>query len=385
MNRSQPVQTAAAAVQRANALALDVYRTAASTNPGNIAMSPLGIAAAIVAMKAGARGATADELNALVGLPAGGPSGQDAFDAYKDVLAPGSRQGSFTLNLSTRIWAAQGVAIEPAYVPSCARVHCDAPDVVDFKQPEAVARTVNGWIATQTSHKIEQLIDARAIDPKMMLLLGNAVYLKANWMTKFLPERTQQADFFVDPKTAVRVPMMQNGTETMGYASFADCEVVQMQYEDPSGLTMVIALPKPNVGVVALEQKLTGATWDEWMGGLRAHSVDLGLPRFKAESRILLGQTLGKLGVKRAFTGEADFKGLAPTPGIFFSDVLHAATVEVDEVGTVAAAASITAVVMAAPGQTVQPVVVRVDRPFLFAIRDRRSGAILFSGRVAKP
>ena len=108
MNRPQAPQLHAAAVQRANALALDVYRSAAAgKSDSNIAMSPLGIEAAIVAMNAGARGATADEINALVRPPAGaGPAGQDVFDAYADVLAPGSRNGSFTLNLSTRIWAA---------------------------------------------------------------------------------------------------------------------------------------------------------------------------------------------------------------------------------------------------------------------------------------
>ena len=386
MSRTQAPQIHAAAVQRANALALDVYRAAAANKADNIALSPLGIEAAMVAMNAGARGATAEEINALVRAPGGaGPATQDVFDAYTDVLTPGHRNGSYTLELSTRIWAAQMASIEPTYAASCARLHCDAPTTVDFRQADAVARNVNEWIAAKTNHRIEKLIDARAIDPRMLLLLGNAVYFKADWNSKFLPERTEQANFFVDAKTTARVPMMHSATETFGYASFPDCEVVQMMYAQPSNLTMVVVLPKPNVAVAAVEQKLTGATWDEWMAGLRGRQVDLFLPRFKAESHLSLGQTLSTLGMKRAFTGDSDFTGLSKTPGVFFSDVVHGATVEVDEHGTVAAAATITPFVTAAPGERETPVVFRADRPFLFAIRDRRTGALMFLGRVTKP
>ena len=388
MTRPQALQVQpAAAVQRANALALDIYRAAAANKADNLALSPLGIEAAVVAMNAGARGVTAEEMNALVRAPgSAGQASQDAFDAYADVLAPGSRNGSFTLDLSTRIWAQQGVTIDPGYVSSCARLHCEPPAVVDFHQPDAVVRNVNDWIATKTNHRIERLIDQKSIDPRMQLLLGNAVYFKASWMSKFLPARTEQADFFVDEKTTARVPMMHSAIETFGYASFPDCEVVQMQYEQPSNLTFVVVLPKQSVGLAALEQKLTRATWDDWMGGLRAHPVDLYLPRFKAQSRLSLGQVLTSLGMKHAFTADADFTGLVQKPGVFFSDMFHGASVEIDEQGTVAAAATITAFVMAAPGaQQEKPVVFRADRPFVYAIRDRRNGALMFVGHVTKP
>lgn len=373
-------------MERANALALDIYRAAAVGKADNLAMSPLGIEAAMVAMAVGAKGATADELNALVKTAA--PATQDVFDAYTDVLAPGSRNGSYSLELATRIWAAQGSAIEPSYTNACTRLRCDAPALVDFHQPDLVAKNVNEWIAGKTKHKIERLVDKNAVDPKTQLILGNAVYFKANWNSKLQPARTEQADFFVDDKTKAktRVPMMHSAVELNGYATFPDCEVLQLQYEQPSNLTFVVVLPKAGVGLASVEQKLTRATWDEWMNGLRGRQVEMYLPRFKAQSQLMLGQALSSLGMKRAFTGDADFTGLVQKPGVFFSDMLHGATVEIDEQGTVAAAATVTAFVMAAPGgEQEKPVVFRADRPFMYAIRDRRNGAIMFMGHVTKP
>jgi len=174
-----------------------------------------------------------------------------------------------------------------------------------------------------------------------------------------------------------------NRTGRLAYGESDVAQVAELPYGG-GGMSMVVVLPRAHDGLAALETALTAERLDEWISVLRERRVALSFPRFRVERGFSLKDALSSLGMRLAFD-DADFSGMAPEGGVFISDVLHKAFVDVDESGTEAAAA--TAVIM---GRSMMeepetPVTFRADHPFLFLIRDRTTGSILFIGRVADP
>ncbi|MGD0094042.1 MAG: serpin family protein, partial [Planctomycetota bacterium] len=268
-------------------------------------------------------------------------------------------------------------------------------DRLDFAgDPEGARKTINAWVEKETQEKIKELLKAGMIDAGTKLVLVNAIYFKGNWASQFKKEDTRAGPFTVcakDNPQAVDLPLMHR---TGQYPYFVDDAVQALALPYQGGnLAMVVLLPAApdgaGLGALAgalenLEQKLTPENLAAWLGHLRPQEVQVTLPLFKVTGEYKLNEALIALGMADAFSpANADFTGILPRPDdLYISLVAHKAYVDVNEEGTEAAAA--TAVVMK-PRGLAHRTEFRADRSFLFLIRDTKSGAILFLGRVLNP
>ena len=265
-------------------------------------------------------------------------------------------------------------------------------ELLDFvKGADAGRATINRWVEEQTKDKIRDLIPPRALTADTRLVLVNALYLRAPWADEFSKQATQPEPFLVKGHDSVDVPTMSR-LSGCGYAVHPGFKVITRPY-DGQALQFVIFLPDDPKGLAAVEKALTPKLLQE-AAHLELQEVILHLPKFRLEPPTLpLGEKLQALGLKTAFDipqHSANFDRMAPRKPddyLYISAVLHKTFLALDEQGTEAAAA--TAVVMmramSARVDKPKPLEVKIDRPFLFAIQHRPSGACLFLGRLTDP
>ncbi len=398
------------AAESTNAIGLDLFRAVGATKPGeNLVLSPYSIESALALAYAGADGDTRAEMARVLRLPADDASLQDGFAGLRralDQVAENSQRiiAARTVLAGTRLdpieWAAANRLFgqhDYAFRPTCLALMSEGFEAplqpVDFRaDPEAARATINGWVEEQTRQRIRNLI-SEPLDRTTRLVLVNALHLKAPWDVPFGKTLTVPRPFRFPTGGPRDVPTMHR-TSSVGYAAEEDLTVVTLDYLG-NELQCVIILPAEGQSVETAAALLTPAHFERW-SKLRETSwrnVALALPKFKFESpSISLSGSLVALGMRQAFdlpSGSANFDRIAPrTPFeyLMISEVYHQTFVALDEEGTEAAAA--TAVVMAVPVSAFIPepaVDVRVDRPFLFAIQHRASGACLFVGRITDP
>jgi serpin B len=203
----------------------------------------------------------------------------------------------------------------------------------------------------------------------------NAIYFKGEWAVPFRERSTKPADFHVDGGEAAQVPTMHRTGEML---LFHDEQLQALQLPYAGGeLAMLVLLPRQQDGLAELEAQLTLDRLDAIVQGLAEQQVELALPRFRMETQFELSETLQAMGMRQAFGRSADLTGIATAEDLYVKAVVHKAFVEVNEEGTEAAAATAVGV-----GVTSMPPSMIVDRPFLFVIRERLSGTILFLGQV---
>jgi serpin B len=175
-----------------------------------------------------------------------------------------------------------------------------------------------------------------------------------------------------------------NQTSHFGYIETPTAQILEMRYAG-TGIAFDVLLPKTATGLPGLEKSLTLESLTGWLGNLTSRNVQVSLPKFRAESQFSLRAALSAMGMPIAFTTKADFSGIDPQRGLAISEVVHKAFVDVSEQGTEAAAATAIGVHATAMRMPEQPVIFRADHPFLFLIRDTRSGVVLFIGRLMNP
>jgi serpin B len=301
-----------------------------------------------------------------------------AFAALERHLAADPEARGYSLHVANSLWGHLDFPFLDSYI-GFVDEHFGAPlTLVDFVRDTEGARVrINTWVEERTRDRIRDLIPAGTLTPETLLVLTNAIYFKGNWAEEFDPDSTRDAEFRGLAGTAT-VPMMTRKGD-YGYLENEEAQVIELPYEG-GDLSMVVMLPRVEgpAGLEALERALTPANVDAWIGGLRKREIAVSIPRFEMTwGTTELKGALKALGIRRAFDVSADFSGMSDAGPLFVGHVLHKAFVEVNEEGTEAAAA--TAVVML---KAAMPTVFRADRPFVFMIRDRSTGSILFLGRV---
>lgn len=347
---------------------------------GNLFFSPESIAVALGMTASGARGKTLDAFEKTLHVPAG--LGWERFHAALGGKAREDGEG-FTLRQANRLFGQRGFAFRAAFKDGIAKAYRGGLEEVDFRTDAPGARkTINEWVSKETAAKIPSLLPEGKPTPDSRLVLVNAVYFKATWEEKFEARWTKDAPFKLSGGTTKTVKLMQRA----GHWDFGQDDAAQFVAIPYQGgrFEAVFLLPKGDAP--SLSKKLTGDRLAKLRDGAKNTFVFVKLPRFKFEWTQDLSPELKALGLEPAFSaGTADFSGIADEPKepLFIASVIHKAIVALDENGTEAAAA--TAVDMAAGGVPPKPIELVFDRPFLFLIRDKASGAILFLGRVADP
>jgi serpin B len=375
-----PAADRAEAVGGNNAFAFDLYGKLRARD-GNLFFSLASISTALAMTYAGARGRTATEMASALHFTLEPQRLHPAEGALLHDLNRGGRTGAYLLAVANALWGQKGVGFLPDFLELTRTNYGAGMQEVDFQgATEEARRTMNAWVEKQTQDRIKDLLLPGNVTAQTKLVLTNAIYFKGDWDAQFKKEQTHEAPFRTGAAAKVNVPLM-NQTGNFPYAEGDEVQVLEMPYKGKD-LSMVVLLPKKADGLADLEKTLTTDRLAVWLGRLHAYKVIVGFPKFKTTIRYSLAGPLADLGVKQAFTEAADLSGMT-TEKVLISDVIHKAFVEVNEEGTEAAAA--TAVVVAAPGPPTSVPVFRADHPFVFLIRDRHSGAILFLGRLADP
>ncbi|MFA5400972.1 MAG: serpin family protein [Dehalococcoidia bacterium] len=369
-----------------NMFALDLYRALKGTQ-GNLFYSPYSISQALAMTYAGARDTTEKEMAATLHFTLPQNSLHPAFNSLDQQLktrgqgAKGKDDKGFRLNIVNAIWGQTGYHFLAEYLDILAQNYSAGLRLLDFRtEPETCRQTINKWVEDQTEQRIKDLLKEGDIETSTRLVLTNAIYFNAAWANSFEKNLTRPASFHLLDGSTVEVPMMRQ-SERMGYTAGEGYQAVSLPY-DGGELEMVVMLPDQGK-FAEFEQSLDAVKVKSIIESIAPAQVSLRFPRFKIESEFGLGDALYHMGMPTAFTSLADFSGMTGNRELVISRVIHKAFVEVDEVGTEAAAA--TAVVMRATAMPVEPMEVTVDRPFIFVIRDIQTGSVIFIGRVVNP
>ena len=369
-----------------DALGLALMRANGGLDAGNVALSPWSITTAIAMARVGAKGTTASEIDALLHS-----TDAAAFDQAMNGVdqALEGRNGSFRndaggadlhieLSSANRAFTQDGLQLEAPFLDTLAARYGVGVGLVDYKKAAEKARLeINAFVAKQTHDKINELIPKGKVDADTRLVLVNALYLDADWARPFIARLTGDSPFHA-PTGDVQVPMMRSGDER-DVAQGDGWRSVELPYANHQ-LAMTVIVPDAgrfDEIVSHLDQTLVDAT-------TLTHRSPLAfaLPRFHITKQLSLAAPLAALGMPTAFTAQADFSGITTQAPLQIGDIIHQADVQVDEEGTIAAAA--TADVFNTVGRAIGEELV-VDRPFLFLVRDEPTGAILFAGQVTDP
>jgi serpin B len=375
-----PGQTSArlAADPAGNELAMGALHVLAR-DPGNLFFSGTSLRDALGMTALGADGPTLAELATALHLdpdPGGNVTG-----ARAEAAAWKRAAGAAELAIANRLFVENRFGLDPTFAQRTQDGYGATTARVDFlHRPEPARLTINGWVKETTKNKIPELLPSGSVDESTRMVLVNAIYFKGSWADAFPKTGTYDATFHAAAGD-VRVPTMHR-TGAIAVGDNAEATVVELPYKD-SGLSMLVVLPK-NGGVDALASRLTAAELTSWASAAQKQEVDLAMPKFSFSWGRSVKGDLEQLGVHRLFGAQADLTKITGGKGepLFVSDVVHKAFVQVDEVGTEAAAA--TGVVMKS-SDVVMHRTVSLDAPFLFFVRDRATGNVLFSGRLATP
>jgi serpin B len=365
-----------------NRFAIDLYaRLAAEAGGDNLFFSPASISTALAMTSAGARGQTAAEMKQVLHLALVDEQLHPAMGSLARTLGA-SRQGC-ELSIANALWGQRGYPFLSEFVSRVGKHYEAGLKEVDFREATEQARVeINDWVEERTRQRIKDLIPPDGLDTRVRMVLTNAIYFKGTWETQFDSEQTRAEAFHLESGRSVDVDMMRLANQRFPLLVEKRFRAVELPYEG-NRVSMVVLLPEPGVGLAELESELTLDNLDDWLGRMAPRKLDaLAIPRFKMTRRYGLAPHLAKLGMPLALSSKADFSGMSSAGDLFVSDVLHEAFVEVNEEGTEAAAA--TGVVVRTTSFA-PPLIFRADRPFLFLIRDRDTGSILFLGRLTDP
>jgi len=368
--------------QRVNGFGFKSLNQLAKTQPrDNIFISPISLSMALTMTYNGAAGDTLKAMRKALNISGFSPgqANRNSSNLMKSLQDPAS---GVKLNIANSVWARKGIKFKPDFLQTNKQFFNAEIKTVDFG-PEAV-KQINTWVKTKTQGKIPKIIDQ--MRGNMIMYLLNAVYFKGAWTMPFEKALTKDGPFSLADGKKITVPMMHR-QGFMGYYHGAGFQAVSLPYAS-GRMRMVVLLPEKPSGLHGLVSQLTSQKWDTWLRSFTSASVNLSMPKFKIEYKAEdeLKAALSAMGMAVAFdSAKANFSKMAVIPGqnVFISQVVHKTFLDVNEAGTEAAAA--TSVGMAMTAAPTQPVEMNVDHPFLCAIVDSDTGAVLFVGAVMNP
>ncbi|NUN53117.1 MAG: serpin family protein, partial [Planctomycetaceae bacterium] len=365
---------------RANAaFSLDLYARL-RVREGNLVCSPLGVSVVLGMLAEGARGGTREEILAALRQELPPDRVGPAFQSVLADLAPG-KKGWIRLSAVNGLWTARGLPFDPEFLRDLRTRFGARAEERDFEaDPEGARRAINRWAERRTGGRIPDLFAPGDIHTLTAFVVADALHFEGKWATPFRKESTADLPFHLAGGGTVTVPTMRMDGPLAWYRG-EGFQAVDLPYRGEE-VSLTLLVPDEVDGLPALEESLTAEGLDEWIAGLRRERILLRLPRFTANSAFDLEDPLRALGMETAFVKEvADFSGAAGVPGEVFLQVMkQKALIAVDETGT-----SASAVTGGGAGATSAPPVVFADRPFLFLLRHRETGTLLFMGRVANP
>jgi serpin B len=365
-----------------NAFGLKLFREIHAQGSGeNIFISPLSVAMALGMTYNGAEGSTREAMQQTLELQ--GLDLQEVNESYRSLIdLLRGLDPSVEFRIANSIWYDEKYDFQQDFL-DVNREYFDAEVAgLDFASPSA-APTINSWVDEKTNGRIEEIVDS-PISPDLVMFLINAIYFKGDWTNQFDEELTRDATFYLADGGEKQVEMMSYaGPDTV--LAYLDqnqgVQVLDLKYGGKA-FSMTIVMPAEASGIASLVASLDSESWQRWIDGLARTQAEVSMPKFTLEYELELNEALEALGMGVAFDPlNADFTGIySGIERVYISKVKHKTFVEVNEKGTEAAAVTSVEV-----GITSMPPMIRIDRPFLFAIREKFSGTILFMGAMMEP
>ncbi|MDD3148057.1 MAG: serpin family protein [Candidatus Riflebacteria bacterium] len=378
--KSSPSEGALAAVKSANGFALRIFKEVAAGGD-NVFLSPYSIDVAFNMAMAGASDATLDEFLSVLGHADGEETAQKNTGELLGFINSIQAKGDITLAAANAIWPDIKFSLLPLFVETLKNVYQVDMQSLDFAGNKSeVVQTINSWVKEKTAGKIEGPMTEGMVDEKTGMILINAIYFKGNWAEKFEKSATRPADFHISPAKTVKVNMMRQSGDFRFY-SCSEFKALEMLYAGDD-LSMMVLLPAEGLNIANLSEKLSPEFLTRVANSMHKTEVIVGVPSFKLETEFGLNNAIQALGLAKAFDSKAEFKRITDKSGLFISSAIHKAFVEVNEEGTEAAAITMLEV---QPESYSEPDEFIADRPFVFIIRERQTGCILFMGTLVNP
>ncbi|MBN2522268.1 MAG: serpin family protein [Bacteroidales bacterium] len=367
-------------IESSNEFGFDLFNAILADEPveKNVMISPVSISLALAMTYNGANGDTEDSM--AYALRMDHLSSDDINLTYKELMEGlKSVDEKVIMEIANSIWYRQDFNVEQGFLDINQQYYNAEISELDFSSPDA-RDIINNWVSDHTHGKIPSIVDY--ISPDDVMFLINAIYFNGIWKKEFDPESTSPETFILPGGTTKIVDMM-NMKDTIDYMENDLMQMAELDY-GRGNYSMLVMLPKGNLTPEELAQRINTESWQSWLAALSEKEVTLLLPKFTFDYEKRLNDVLSLMGMGIAFnTGKADFTGIYSPGGLFISRVKHKTFIEVDEEGTEAAAATVVAISYSSYDPS--EVFMTVNKPFLFAIREKTTNAIVFIGKVAEP
>lgn len=372
-------QTRQQAAQGNNQFTMELYHKIRK-EPVNMFYSPLSISSAFAMTYAGAKGETAKQMQSTFHYGQNAPAFHQDYAELQSLL--NKETNNLSLSLANAVWIQSGLKLESAYENTLTKYYKAGLERTSFSDdPDGSRERINNWVEEKTHNKITDLLPRSAIRQSTQMILVNALYFKGAWQNPFNKEATVQDTFYVFKKCATDATFM-NQSFTGYYYEDDLAQVVEMPYKGGQ-VSFVLIVPKKRFDLLAVEKAFNEKRYQNYLRKMTNTRINLSMPKFTMECSYSLSEPLKQLGLKDAFGSSADFSGMTKETKLVIDKVLHKTFIEVNEKGTEAAAA--TAITMVKSSFVREMATVNANHPFMFLLKDNRSSAILFMGRVMDP
>ena len=357
-----------------NRVAINLFKLLENDTQKNIFFSPFSILTAMTIGYEGARGNTALEMEKALGISFDDDARRLGLQNITKSLT--NETLDYKLNVANALWVNDNFKVHPEYA-DIVDIHYDS--IIDSFNSSSSDK-INKWANDSTRGKISKIVDDEILsNPFLAVIITNAIYFNASWVHEFKAHDTVKSDFWIDTKKSVDVDMMEQAIGPLHYAEIDGVQILKIPYKsDSNRLSMIIALPKDIDGIRDLENNLTYDMFTAWTRDTEPRSVQMYIPKFKITAKYGSDATIpafGNLGIYDLFSSRADLSGMSPSL-LFVGNIFHDAFVNVDEIGTEAAA--VTSIFGYDVSESVyhDPVTFRADHPFIFAIWDDETNVI---------
>lgn len=359
---------ASQASEAVNNFAFNAGKIIMSNSGGGFFFSPYSIISAFGMAYAGAKGDTAQEIESALGIT------QDIHESLGELIR-GLDAGGY-ISSANRVWLKEGLNLRASYTDLLRLNYNSTVKELDMKKKtEESRKEINDWVSEKTNNKINGLL--QNLDPETRMVITNAVYFNAEWREKFPKSATSTEKFYTNGANFKEVDMMKQRND-FRYAEVDGLKAVILPY-DGWRLSMIAVVPVK--GRPEALKNFDAVKFSELLGAMETYDVDLWLPKFKTEKKYELKDVFEALGIKQAFTNDADFSGITGDEPLRADAVVHQTFINVDEERTEAAAATAVTMMVGSAMPIQRPFAeFHADRPFMYFIRDDRTGTILFMG-----
>ncbi|XP_047447216.1 alpha-1-antiproteinase-like [Mugil cephalus] len=348
----------------------------ASSQGKNIFYSPDSVSVALAALSVGARGETHQQLFSGLGFNSTQLRQSDVNQAFRTLLQTANNTSPKDISEGVAVFVGETFKPEPEFLDTLKQSYFAEGFKVDFTNAAESAKTINSYVSEKTNGKIDKLVDNLSEDTVMLLL--SYIYYKGKWATPFDPEETVDGEFNVDENTKVPVKMMHKDARVdIYYDQPINTSVLHLPFN--SSYSMLLLLPGD---MAALEAAIEPAHVTKWLRWKKPRQYEIYVPKFSIKSSYKLKGLLTEMGMTNMFGDRADLSGISAGQKLVVSEVVHQATLDVDEVGATATGA--TGVIITLMSLRHTPVL-KFDRPFMVMILDRTTEKILFMGKIINP